>query len=62
MGMIAAITPGINKSNPIHRVKVTPIKIAGVGRVPIMYHKEDSFGMTKVKYKQLNSSIAKDPT
>jgi len=62
MGMIATITPGIKKSTPLCRAKVSPSEIACIGRVPILYHKEDGLGMTKLKYEQLNSFIAKDST
>ena len=40
MGMIAAITPEIKKSNPILRVKVTRRDIAAIGRVPVQFHRE----------------------
>ena len=42
MGMIAAVTPGFKRSNPIIRVKVTAKDIASVGHVSIQYHREES--------------------
>ena len=62
MGMIAAITPGTKTSNPILRVKVTSGDIAMVGRVPIQYHREESFGMTEVMYQKLHDVKLQDPT
>ena len=60
--MIAAITPGSMRSNPILRVKVTAKDIASVGRVPIQYHREESLGMTAVTYGKLHDMKASDPT
>ena len=62
MGVIAAITPEIKKSNAILRVKVTPRDIAAVGRVPIQFHKDESLGMTTVTYEKLHSFKVKDLT
>jgi len=62
MGMIACVTPGIKASNSISRVKVLPNEVASTGRVPVLYYKECSTGMTEVRYQKLNSFIAKDPT
>ena len=62
MGMVAAITPEIKKSNAILEVKVTPRDIAAIGRVPIQFHKDESLGMTTVTYEKLQSFKAKDPT
>ena len=62
MGMIATITPGTKKSNPILRVKVTPRDISIVGHVPIHYHRDESLGMTAVTYGKLRDMKASDPT
>ena len=62
MGMIAAVTPGFKRSNPIIRVKVTAKDIASVGHVPIQYHREESLGMTAVVYGKLHDMKASDPT
>ena len=62
MGMIAAVTPGFKRSNPIIRVKVTAKDIASVGHVPIQYHKEESLGLTAVVYGKLHDMKASDPT
>lgn len=62
MGMIAAVTPGSKKSNPILRVKVTAKDIASVGHVPVQYHREESLGMTAVTYGKLHDMKASDPT
>ena len=62
MGMIAAITPGTKKSNPILRVKVTSTDIATVGRVPIQYYREEGLGMNVVTYQKLHDMKAQDPT
>ena len=62
MGMIAAVTPGTKKSNPILRKKVSSRDIAMVGQVPIKYHREESLGMTAVTYGKLHDMKASDPT
>ena len=62
MGMIAAVTPGTKKSNPILRMKVSSRDIAMVGQVPIKYHREESLGMTAVTYGKLHDMKASDPT
>lgn len=59
MGMIAAITPQVSKSNPILRVKVTPNDTVAIGRVPVQ---DGSLGMTMVTYEKLHSFVAKDHT
>ena len=62
MRMIAVVTPGSNRSNPILRVKVTAKDIASVGHVPIQYHREESLEMTAVTYGKLHDVKASDPT
>ena len=63
MGMIAAITPGSKKSNPVLRVKVTAKDIAAIGRVPIQFHKEGlEMTGTAVMYEKLHGMKATDPT
>jgi len=62
MGMIAAVTPGTKASSPISRVKVNSDEIASVGRVPILYCKENAVGMTTVRYQKFRSFAAKDLT
>ena len=59
MGMIAAITPGVNKSQKIPRVKVTPKNITAMGSVPVQFIREKSIGAamknciaSKVKFPQ----------
>ena len=62
MGMKAAVTPGIKKSIHIPRLKVTPSEIASIGKVPISYHKEESVGMTMIRYEKLQKFTAEDST
>ena len=62
MGMIAAVTPGVMKSNPIVKAKVTPRDIATIGKVPIHYHRDESLGKTLITYQKLHSFKAEDPT
>ena len=62
VGMIAAITPDVRKSNPMIRMKVTPKDVAAIGRVPIQYIREDSLGENILKYEKLHSFEAMDPT
>ena len=61
MGMIAVITPAIECTKSIPRVKATFKDIAKVGRVPIRFHKE-GFGMNAVKYEHLCNMKAQDTT
>ena len=44
MGMIAAVTPATKSINPILRAKVNPHDISMVGRVPILFQKEEGRG------------------
>ncbi|KAJ8414824.1 hypothetical protein AAFF_G00023470 [Aldrovandia affinis] len=62
MGMIAAITPATKSSNPILRAKVTRSDMSMVGRVPILFHREESRGTTAVTYQKLVTMTAQNPT
>ena len=61
MGMIATVTPGTKTSSPILRMKVTISDIEKVGRIPIQYHREESFGMNAVIYQKLHDMKVQDP-
>jgi len=52
--MIAAVTPEIKRTNQISRLKVLPVDIAAVGRVPIQFHRDESLGMALVTYVSLH--------
>ena len=62
MGMIAAVTPATKAGRVIPRVKVTSHDIAMVGRVPIMYHRDESHGMSTITYHNLVNIKATDAT
>lgn len=62
MGMIAAITPATKTSNPILRAKVTPSDMSRMGRVPILFHREESHATTAVTYQKLVTMTAQNPT
>ena len=61
MGMITVITPAIECTKSIPRVKATFKDIAIVGRVPVRFHKE-GFGINAVKYEHLCNMKAQDTT
>ena len=58
--MIAAVTPGNKKSNPISQQEVTLKEIAATGSISIQYHREESLGMTMVIYEKLQSFMVSD--
>ena len=62
MGIIAAVTPATDTSTPINRTKVTCNDVAMMGRVPIMFHREETTGTDTVKFQKLISITAHDPT
>jgi len=61
MGMIAAVTPEIKRTNQISRLKVLPADIAAVGRVPIQFHRDESLGMAMATYDKLCHFRSNDP-
>ena len=62
MGMIAAVTPKIKGTNQIPRLNIFPADIAATGRVPIQFHRDESFGMAMVTYEKLRRFISNDST
>ena len=62
MGMIATVTPGINRTKPISRLKVTATDISTVGKIQIRYHKQQSHGMSTVVHQKLYKLKAQNPT
>ena len=62
MGMIAMVTPGVNNSRCIPRVKVSPEDIAAVGRVDIKHFISEFDGLQSKCYVELHMPNVEDPT
>ncbi len=43
MGMIAAVTPAVKNANVILRAKVKPSDVAAMGKIPILFCRNEAF-------------------
>ena len=62
MGIIATITPAIDGNFCIPRAKVTKEQIRNAGKVQIISCREESKGLSRIKYKKLPKITYTDPT
>ena len=53
MGMIATVSPGIKWNRSFTRESVSSLDLAIVGRVPILYHRNERGSMTTEAYPKL---------